>query len=210
MTRDEISDLLAQRLNNRTDLVARINSELVLAQSMRLEQNGLFYPWFLVTEYSAEMTEMDENRVPIPSDFLSEIEDVGLWVQNEVEEWVPLVKGDEDDLMSRLGSTSGRPTSYALIGEHFSLFPIPDDNYTIRMRYYAAQPALTSNIENGWTKYAADLLIAEVGEAIAAFHMQNPALAAEFTKSKAAAWARLGIAHEARIHANREYTMGGN
>ncbi|HYE38153.1 hypothetical protein [Methylocaldum sp.] len=210
MTRDQVVALLVQRLNNRTDLETRIISEMQLAQSVRLEQNGEFYPWFLVTEYATEMAEIGEPRIPAPDDFLMELEENGLWVEDAEGNWKLLTKGDEDDLQVALGNCTGLPQAYAFSGEHFTLFPTPNENYNIRMRYNAAQPLPTTNIENAWLKYAPDLVMGEVGEAVAAIHMQNPTLAAEFTKAKVAAWARLRLVHESRSHTNREYSMGGD
>lgn len=209
MIRDDVVTLLAQRLNNRTDLNEKIVSEMILAQSVNLEQNGKFQPWFLITEYATELAEVGENRIPQPTDFLAEVEENGIQVQDTAGVWRFLAKGSEDTLTVKwAGAAAGLPRDYAFIGEHFTLFPTPDVNYPIRMRYAASQPSPTTNIENAWLKYAPDLVIAEVGEKVASLHMQNPTLAGEFKVAKAEAWARLKLAHEARIHANRNYTMG--
>jgi hypothetical protein len=212
MIRDTIVSVLVSRLNNRTDLTDKIVLEMQLAQD-RIEMNGEFFPWFLVSEYATEVTEIGEPRVPLPTDFLGEIEEEALWLQPQSDPgqaWKRLVKGDSEELELAYGITPGEPEKYALMGEEFILYPIPDSAYTLRMKYYARAAALSANIENAWLKYAADLIIAEVGEVMASLTIQNPALAAEFEKDKVTAWARLRLADEARKHVNRDYTMGGD
>jgi hypothetical protein len=200
MMRDTLVDVLVQRLNNRTDLRDAIITEMQIAQTFRLEQHGRFQPWFLITELATEITEINEQRVPEPNDFIIEVEEQALWVQNTAGKWKKLTKGAEDDLQLKWGDAEGLPQNYAFVGSVFIMYPIPDAMYPLRMRYAAAQGSLATNIENGWTKYAGDLLIAEVGAAIAAQTMQNPTLAP--------AWDRLQTLHEARQHTNRSYTMG--
>lgn len=209
MIRDDVVALLAQRLNNRTDLNASIILEMQIAQSTRMEMNGKFQPWFLVTEYATEITDIGENRIQVPPDFINEIEESKMQILNpDTQKWIKLSKGDHDDLEEKWGTTSAMPQEYALMGDHFTFWPTPNQNYNIRMRYAGADTPLANNLENNWLKYAVDLMIAEVGSTIAATRMQNPVLAAAFEAEKGPAWARLLTMHEARMHTNREYTMG--
>jgi hypothetical protein len=211
MTRDEVVAIIAERLGQRTDLNAAIIAEMQLAQSIRLEQNGKFMPWFLLTEYSTVQTEADEPRVAVPDDFIQEEEESGLWVQTDAGIWIELRKASEDKAFNAYeGVEPAQPERYALAGDHLTLFPTPDKVYNLRMRYFAQDIPLTSDIQNKWLKYAADLVIAEVGQVLAGRHVQDQTLEAGFQMDKAAAWQRLWLMHEARMHANREYSMGDN
>lgn len=210
MLRDDAVRLIAFRLNNRTDLDAAIIQEMQLAQEIRLEQNGRFQPWFMVSEYGTELADPNENRIPVPEDFVMEIEEEPLWVLNPEGVWVELTKKGEGALQSYFGSTQPTlPTHYALEGDHFTLFPTPDQAYQVRFRYAAKQTPLTTNIENSWLKFAPDILIAETCESMAIHVLQNDKLAAGFMKAKNEAWARLFVMNEARIHSGREYQMEG-
>lgn len=208
MIRDTLVALIASRLNNRTDLDDIIIAEMQLAQEFRMEQNGVFQPWFMVTEKSYEITDVNEPRVPVPEDFVMEVEEQGFWYFSGAEsKWKKLTKvADEVGETKQL--PAGPPKEYSLVGDHFTFYPTPDAVYSLRFRYAAKQLALSTNIENNWLKYAADLMIAEVGEAVASQHMQNEKLAALFRGGKKEAWTRLAIMHESRIHTNRDYTMG--
>lgn len=209
MLRDTAVRLIAFRLNNRTDIDDAIIQEMQLAQEMRLEQNGRFQPWFMTTEYATELTDPEEARVPVPDDFVIELEEEPLWVLADDGIWKRLTKLGEGDLQVKFGASDPAiPTHYALEGDHFTLFPTPDKVYQVRFRYAAKQEVLNANIENTWLKYASDILIAEVAETMALQVLQNEKLAAGFTKAKNEGWERLYVVSEARTHANRNYTMG--
>jgi|SRR5687768_738546 len=209
MTRDEAIALLKYRLGNRTDLDARILLEMVYAQEYKLEGTGAFLPWFLETELATITTIAGEERILLPDDFLGEVEDQALWLYDEdsATPWTELRKNDYDYLRVKYPAT-GLPKQYALLGDYFALFPVPDDSYTIKMRYYAKDDSLASdNIENKWLKHAGDLLIAETG-LIMAGHIFNTDLQAQFEKDASVARQRLYTKHEARRHSNRTYGMG--
>src|SRR5687768_4289047 len=210
MTRDEVVALLHLRLN-RTDLEAKIISEMVFVQSFQLEGTGAFLPWFLESEMANANAGEGEERVLLPDDFLGEIEEQSLWLYDATNEDAPyteLHKSAYDRLILR-HQISGTPREYALAGDYILLRPIPDATYNLRMRYYAADASLaTENIENKWLKHAADWLMAEVGAKIAATHIRNLPLAKEFKQDAAIARQRVYTKHEARKHTNRTYGMG--
>jgi len=208
MVRDSVVALLAERLNNRTDLNDAIILEMQLAQSIRLEQNGRFQPWFMLTTRVIFPTTANVETVSAPADFVMEVEEQGLWVLNpDTAVWGKLGKVSEEVGMG-LYTATGLPLKYSLTNDTIVLYPTPDDAYSIRMRYAGAQPDLSTNIENDWLKYATDLMIAEVGYAIASTKMQNDKLASAFAVDKEKAWQRLWLMHEARQHVNQNYSMG--
>jgi hypothetical protein len=209
MLRDEVVTLLGYRLGSRTDLNDRIIAEMAYVQTFNLEGTGAFLPWFLETEIATITTIADEERTVLPDDFLAEVEDQALWLYDEdsAAPWTELRKNDYDYLRVKY-PVAGLPKQYALIGDYFALFPVPDDSYTIKMRYYAKDESLASeNIENKWLKHAADLVLAETG-AVMAQHLMNFDLVAKFQQDAAIARQRLYTKHEARRHSNRTYSMG--
>ncbi len=207
MLRDEVVDVIVRRLGNREDLKDDIILEMQIAQEVRLEMNGEVTPSFLVTEQAVASTTASEPRVELPSDFLIEVEEQGLWYQSEEGNWLPICKGPADKLELRYGSSEGAPLHYALVGNYFELYPTPDKVYKLRMNYAQAQPSLKDNIENAWTSQGLDLLLAEVGFTVASEVMQDDKLATRF--DKVAAWRRLEINEVAKEEANRSRIFGG-
>jgi hypothetical protein len=209
MLRDVLVATAALKLGDRTDLTAAIINEFQVSQEMRLEQNGRFQPWFMITEDSTFITAIGEPRVALPTNFVSEVEEGGFWYYDAPSAlWVPIEKAAEDSGRYHL-TADGPPQAYSLLGDRLMLHPAPDSAYTIRMRYAAKQTALTTNIENNWLKYASDLLLYDACERLAAENLQNASLAVIFGAAKTDAWERLYVLHEARQHTNRSYQMGG-
>lgn len=210
MLRDTIVDSLVMKLGDREDLRTRIISEMQFCQTFRLEQNGRFTPWFMLTEYASINTTIDESRVVLPDDFLMEDEESPLFIRNDAGTgWDELVKGDGGKFLAA-NRERGKPEAYTVNGLRIELFPTPDAEYQMQWRYIAAQPVLDTNVENSWLKYAGDLVEAMVGERMASDVLRNEKLAATFRDAKASSWDRLYVMHEARAHTNRQYKMDGD
>lgn len=209
MLRDTVVSIIAERLNNRTDLNAAIIAEMQLAQETRLEQNGRFTPWFMLTPTIQELvTIIGASAIVLPDNFVSEAEEEPLWVQDvESQDFRQLRKVSLAEGKMFYPGT-GEPKAYSFTGTLFTLYPTPDKLTTIFLRYNAKQASLATNIENAWLKYASDLMIAEVATVIAAQKMQNKELAAVFASARDDAWQRLFVMHESLQHTNREYSMG--
>jgi len=164
MTRDEAVVEIQEILSFRTDQVAGIERRLKRAQTFA--ENGPQLPWFLKTERSSIATAVDEERIPLPNDFLKEYEESALWyVPTDTDEQeVPLVKDDLDFLRGKFPRTStGIPTHYAIDSKYFRLFPTPDAAYTVKMVYYKKDTVLDSDIENLWLEHAPWILIGRAG-----------------------------------------------
>lgn len=204
MVRDTLFALLAQRLGNRQDLIPRMATEAQLLQEVKLERNP-WTPWFLESELATATCTVGDERLALPSDFLGEIEEESLWIYET--DGVTLLgslepKTDYDKLLN-LYPGSGRPKRYAAVNEYFMLRPVADAAYVVKMRYYAKDAILDSNIENKWLKYASDVVLAELGYVLASKHMQHGELAAAFQVDAQAAWTRLYNTHTAREESNR-------
>ena len=72
MTKTELFQILSWRLGDRDDLNPRMETELNFVQDYVLEANA-WLPWFLVTEESEALLVAGERRLPLPTDFLSEL-----------------------------------------------------------------------------------------------------------------------------------------
>jgi hypothetical protein len=204
MLRDTAIALIAARLGDRDDLTNQLIAEMQLAQT-RLESD-IFLPWFLLSEKATMETEIGEDRIPLPCDFLMEFEEGTLfYVDDEEEEPVPLVKETFEKIREAYPGT-GAPKAYALTNGYFRLRYVPDAVYTLGVIYYQRDTVLDSNIENRWLLNAADWLIAETGM-VAANWIQNDRMAQIFRAERDAARSRILTRHEARMHANMDYYM---
>lgn len=209
MLRDTLVNTIALKLGERDDLTAAILAELLVAQEFRLEQNGRFQPWFMVTTNATISTTTNESKVVFPSDFVCEVEESALYIFSTLAaKWIPLEKGPEDKY-ENIQATSGVPEAYSVLGNFLQLFPTPNAVYQLRWKYAAKQAPLITNITNNWLTFAADLLMGDVGEHIAKQNLQNDKLAAMFAEQKKVAWDRLYTMHESRQHTNRQYSMDG-
>jgi len=218
MTRDDLVTLMKQRFRREADttLDARIISEMIFQQATLLE-GGVTLPWFLLSENLTATTTIGDERLPIPKnvdlvtgkDFLREYEEGALWIYDASSgKWKALIKEDYDNLLETYPSGTDTPKYYSLDGEYFRLKPTPDAEYTVRIKCYLRAASLSTNVENAWLKYAADLMMGEVGTVIAARHLRDPAMKAEFEMEASKARARMFLSDEARKHANRNYVRG--
>lgn len=207
MVRDTLLSLLGQRLGNRTDLTTRMITEVQLLQEVRLEQNS-WIPWFLETEMATSATVAGEERLALPTDFLAEIEEQTLWLYDSTQDvvWIPLRKMAYDNMLAKYPDT-GRPKAYSLGPDEYRFGPVPDDIYTVKMRYKAKDDILDTNIENKWLKHASDVVLAELGIVMAEKHMQHPKLAETFRNDAGVAWTRLYNKHVAREEENQNRVM---
>lgn len=212
MIRDAAVSLIAARVGQRVDLNPIIILEMDLAIRTKLEESAKLIPWFLTTEMASTTTTIDDERLPLPTDFIIEVESGTLWIKTPDEtKWTRLKKTDYDNLDEKFEDDGlGRPTHYAIAGLYFMLRPVPDIAYNVRMRYAGKDPqsVATSNVENLWLKYASDLVIAATCAEVARGQIHDFQLAASFAPEIASAWDRLRVLNEARQHANQDYQMG--
>lgn len=221
MTRDQaIAIILARcgRRQNDTFLQTQAVLEMALKQETTLE-GADFKPWFLLSEYMHALTGANEPRIPLPANFLEELEEGILWVQAPgATTYTKLVRDDLDILEERyIDSEPGVPEAYAIAGKDAVLFPTPADAYPMKMRCYLREPTLdyaygeATNADpttNEWLTHAADWLIGEVGAVIAGQYIKDEPTAAKFAEEAMKGRARLYVAHVAREEANRQRSMG--
>lgn len=208
MLRDTAVSIIAQRLGNRTDLDAKIVTEMQLVQDT-LERAELL-PFFLLTEMATTQTTAGEERVAIPSDFLKEFEEGALWYYNSGESpsWKPLARKNIQDVKGAFTSDeeTGAPQYYTLTGNYYRIAPVPDDVYILKQFYYAKDTVLSSNVENNWLKFAAEWFICETGVRISAY-IQNDKMVQLFARDLAKAKDAFWRYNEGRKHSNQDYRM---
>lgn len=206
MIKSKIINIIKTRLGNRTDpgIDDLIANELELAQ-FQLENDPDFTPWFLLTENATYQMEPAEQRVPIPTDMIQEYEEGALFYGN-----TPLKKRDYDLLVEFFKDSTGLPQAYSLVNDYFVVFPIPDQNYEIRMTYYAKDSRITSlgdNDENQWLIYAPDWVVALAGAPVARY-IKDAEAASMFIADAAVAKQRVYKIHIDRAERNAERLMG--
>lgn len=158
MTRDEGVAHIKRQLAFRQTLDTEIVAELKLAQTML--ELGPVKPWFLISNNATALTTANQQQLSLPTNFLLEVEDAVLTYIDSDNEEHDLVKDEYDVNRVNFKETDpGVPKAYSLLGNFFQLFPVPADEYTIRMMFYKQDTVLTSNVENGWLKYVPYLLL---------------------------------------------------
>lgn len=208
MTRLELVTLLQQRCGNRNDLESRILSELSFVQRTILEGTGAFTPWFLQSEPTTLVTVAGVDTVDYPTNYLGELEDNMLWYQDSGGTWHKLNKKSYDYILEKNLDPSA-PQYFAVGASSFYLGPVPDDVYTLRFRYYQRDSEVAADADtNLWLTYAPDLVLAEVGARICAFHTRDEVGESRFMQAALDARQRLFVQHEAKQNVNRIYGMG--
>jgi len=216
MLRDAAVDILLGRLGNRKSdtLKQAIIDEMVFAQENLLE-GGVDLPWFLLSENATNSTQVNEERFPLPLDFLLEWEDGGLYLQNDDGTETLLYREDWDVIKSQASLVgAGKPTYYDIVGLYYLLRKVPDAVYAIKQRYYQKGVSLAgaygdaANIENVWLKDASDWLIAETGILVATQRLQSDKMAQMFFLQATAAKKRVMYKNIALQESNKTRQMG--
>lgn len=209
--------MIQLQLAFRTTLSTEIVTCMKLAQ-IDLEGEPL-KPWFLISEDAYIRTEADEDRVPIPEDFLGETDEAVLrYVPDDPDEDNPeldLKKDDYDTLRKNFmdestgGLLTGSPEAYCLLGAYFRIFPTPDDDYLVRMIYYQKDDELDTNIENQWLKHVPRLLMGKAGKLIAQGPIRDSVAWQVFDSWEREGRAALTNFVVSRDMANRDLQVGG-
>jgi hypothetical protein len=212
VTGSQLLDMVMQRLGNRSDTSLRAALALEMAAAQKDVLEGMdFVPWFLLSSLTSAATVASLRSVALPSDFLMEVEDSGLFYTDSSGNMNELAKDEYNYLVKYYAETdSGPPEAYALVGSNYEIFPMPDDAYTLQYYYFLHDAAPTDTAtENRWLAQAPLLLLAETGRVGASLYIQNADLAVSFTeeykRQKDLLWKR----NEARAVSNRDIRMGG-
>ncbi len=166
MPRDQLLKLIENRLGGRSDLRSEIILELQLAQE-RLELGPVF-PWFLETlKETLVNTSGALDTVALPSDFIVEVKEDLVQYLDSTGSWLTLDKADWGDTKKADLRDYSAPSFYSIVGTDIKLSPAPTEVFTFRVRYYAKQTTLSSDISNGWTTSAPEVLLSQTGVMVA-------------------------------------------
>lgn len=170
-------------------------------------------PWFLEVEEATAITEPDEERLPLPTDFIREVEDFNLNLV-ETDGTLTDIKRrtyDEAEVEISRNADPGPPQIYAMRANYIILRPTPDGEYEVRFpTYYGKQepPVDSESSENEWFKVVPDLMIAMAGAQVAGKRLKDGELIALFTNDQKSAEDRLIRLITAKQEENRERNMG--
>lgn len=198
MLRDDAILVILNRVGQRgggaggaldTSLQSQAVTEMKFAQEQLERGEKANLPWFLDTVYvnASFKTAIDSHTVAVPTGFLRELEEetVTLYYQDTEGKWQPLDKVDYDEGHHEFANSSaGAPQAYTLIGENYNVWPKADAEYSLKALVSIADAVLSSNIENKWLKYAAQLLIGKTGMVVA--ELARDAASREYFSSMAA------------------------
>lgn len=101
-------------------------------------------------------------------------------------------------------SEVGEPKSYVVEGDEVYLYPPPNQDYTIRLKYFKAEPQLSESVvSNKWTVKAGELLMSEAGVVLATGYLANQEATALFESLRQRVQRELQHADAARDLAGR-------
>ncbi len=214
MIRSKIVTRIRRRLGYNTGLSAEIITDAIDDAQEELEEL-MEKPWFLESEEATIQCTIDEERVIVPSNFISMIPEQDLYVVDSGEARWPLTPLTTDQLRNtRQLSLSnqvveGVPQFSALSGDYLRLYPVPDAAYQLKMIYYKMLDKMTADTdENGWAKHTPNTIIGKAGMIITSASGDQQRYQ-EFEKTYNNGYAALMIASEAREHAGMLYVRGG-
>lgn len=210
MTRDEAVGQIQQILGFRTDLVTEIQNALIFQQNELEHEPQL--PFFLLAEVLNLTCTASTERMAVPTGFLREWEEDGLYVMEPDSDpvtWIPLEKDEPKYLRVALQEQGQAiPVAYAFDDTSYLLFPTPDRIYTFRQIYYKSEPVLSSNITNKWLTNLPYLLIGRAGALLAGSARDQVALQI-FTSFIQSETAKLNAWTTDRELAGKKLVIGG-
>lgn len=210
MTFLELQNTILHRIGSlgSSEMRDRVKLEITHVQETVLEQEGRFMPWFLLSDFVTLTLTAGSNWISLPTDFLQEMEDNQPWYQTATA-WKKIAKVPFDRSTAFLESEAAPPRFYEVQRQGYWFHPVPDKDYTIRLRYYRKEAVLVADGDsNKWTEQAADLFIAEVGRLVCTYHTKDLERASLFERDGVKARERLFIRSAAVENTNRLTSMG--
>ena len=201
---------IQRRLGFRSDLVTVILDNASIAQERIELVEVKTKPWFLLSETANTNATILDERVSLPTGFLGEAEQSGVWVTDSDGADKQLTKGPYDRLKEEY-TGSGLPVAYSLLGNYYRLHPKPDVAYGVKIFFFkkatAVPSVLTGNesFENQWMLNAPSVLENLTG-ALTAKDIQNTAREVEYMTAFEAAKQELFLQIVAREAVNNERT----
>lgn len=212
MDRDAAVARIKQGLGFRDDLDTQIVG--ALKEARRVLETGRSLPDFLLHESQSLALPAGSANVALPTGFLREFQEEGLWYTQvaEPDDVIWLEKLDFNIGNGRfLGTDPGPPEAYTLRGSTIKFWPTRDTAYTLTWSYYRRSVDLSTNVGNNeWLADddgAPEALIGRAGMIIAG-DLQDTASLQKFSSMYAVAWAAIGNDSQLVDEENRPLAMG--
>lgn len=214
MTLDDMKNLLAGRLGQRTDIDTMIYSEI--RQAQRVLETTPPYPWFLLDRNDVDLDITDPTDPygsRVPDEFIEMADDI-VYLLKKTDDTAyyaePFkVYGGYREHISTMGQDKlGKPKNFTLYSQYIEFFPKPDVNYTISYFYYRKDNELLNPASyNLWSTRASDLLVAEAGWHVAR-NIRDAQRASEFGQDRAEARRRIAQETTSRLESMRRAVIG--
>lgn len=187
---DAIIDI-QDSLGYRKDKTNEIRNAII--RSQRLLEQGKTQPWFLIDSVNVDLLE-GESNVAYPTnynrisrDYAPYIPTTGSVNRTYLKELVgdtaaQIYYGSSTDASDLESVAPGAPRAFALLPLTLRFYPEPDADYIVRLTYYKHAEELSESVlENEWTLYGFDALVAHAGMRMAR-RLRNQEALANFTE----------------------------
>jgi hypothetical protein len=197
------------RTGGETNILLELNS----AKQSLEDDERLSEVWFLQKENTSLVTVANTRTVAIPSDFVKESEDAGGLFRYEATDtndpYKELIKQDLAWLR-RTKTGTDKPAFYAIWGNDFHLFPLPDDAYPLRLFYkYAASDYAVGEVARDWLLHTPLLLAGRAGFSYAQ-GLRDEIAMQYFAALETDARSRLEALIAERKYSSHRLVMGGD
>ncbi len=210
----EILDLGMSRLGKRSSTTLRADLLLELQSTVDEPNNGEFLPWFLETSGVVSISS-STGVGALPSIFLREAEDVKPYYTADDGTRKYLHKRLYGELLGAEDETS--PKYYSIYQSSMYVRAYPESNLIVNLSYYSNDSATGSIITDSgtdadghlWLFHAKNWVLNQACSMVAGEILGNQKKAQSLMARAMATKAQVYKFHEARIHQNQDYSMGG-
>lgn len=211
MTNAEMLSLMMGRLGSRTAPALRANVLKELNEKIKELEVGPIKPWFM-EDLASGSTVAGQNYINLPTDFLQEVDEGRVRLQNLEGVWFPLGKGTMEQLEDEfLNDEAAFPQGYALQGTRMYLGPAPDDVYAYRFQYFKKSTTILDNnteVSNPWLVEFFNFTTLAALSTVARLHVQSMDIVTKLDAELKTAFDGFWRAVEARKHTNMDYMLG--
>lgn len=152
----ELQTAIANRLSD-----SSLTSQIADAINATIDYYGNDQFWFNTASATITLNIGDPVIPNIPSDFLFEQDDGGLYLNYSTRSW-PITKISQNTYNQMNCQATGIPRFYRSNGTSLELYYYPDQAYSLILTYIKSYPLLVNAADfNDWTVQAARLLIAK-------------------------------------------------
>ncbi|MEO7667596.1 MAG: hypothetical protein ABIU97_11280, partial [Dehalococcoidia bacterium] len=98
---------------------------MALTVQTKIEENGAMTPWFLFYRDSSLLSVVDNDEIALPGDFIIQVDDRAVQVQDSELSWHTLEKMSYEDLdVKHADASAAIPTAYTVEGLNIVLRPV--------------------------------------------------------------------------------------